>query len=159
MTHITADALVGALRSEGLRVTRSRRAVCEVIATSHREHLTALDVQEKASRELGAALDRSTVYRTLEALETAGVIRHGHFGQGPTVYHLAEERRHQHLICRACGRTISIPEGDLADLMREITHATGFVTDVEHFALSGRCAQCAADVAQSDPPPETPAVS
>ena len=144
MAHISADALVDALRSEGLRVTRSRRAVCEVIASSHREHLTASDVQEKASAELGAALDRSTVYRTLEALETAGVIRHGHFGQGPTVYHLAEEARHQHLICRRCGRTVSIPEDDLDGLMREIADATGFITDVEHFALSGRCADCAA---------------
>lgn len=143
MAHITADSLVAALRSEGLRVTRSRRAVCGVIATSHREHLTASDVQEKASRELGAELDRSTVYRTLEALETAGVIRHGHFGQGPTVYHLAEEARHQHLICRACGRTVSIPEQDLDGLIQEIATATGFVTDVEHFALSGRCVDCA----------------
>ena len=156
MAHISADSLVGALRSEGLRVTRSRRAVCEVIASSHREHLTASDVQEKASRELGTELDRSTVYRTLEALETAGAIRHGHFGQGPTVYHLAEEARHQHLICRRCGRTISIPEDDLDGLIREIADATGFLTDVEHFALSGRCTDCAS---ADGPGPPSPSLS
>lgn len=143
MAHITADSLVVALRSEGLRVTRSRRAVCEVLAVAHREHLTASDVQAKASAELGTDLDRSTVYRTLEALESAGVIRHGHFGQGPTVYHLAEEERHQHLICRSCGRTVSIPESDLLDLTKEIATRTGFITDVEHFALSGLCGDCA----------------
>jgi Fur family ferric uptake transcriptional regulator len=88
--------------------------------------------------------DKSTVYRTLEALEDAGLLAHSHLGHGPSVYHLAEDAGHQHLICRSCGATVTLDEAEAALLARRITESTGFVPDPNHFALSGLCASCAA---------------
>jgi Fur family ferric uptake transcriptional regulator len=142
--HITAQHLIGALSERGYRITKARRAVCEVLSKSHDEHLSAADIYELARETTGARLDRSTVYRTLEALEDAGVLAHSHLGHGPSVYHLSEDAGHQHLICRSCGATVTLHEAEAALLARRITESTGFVPDPNHFALSGLCADCAA---------------
>jgi Fur family ferric uptake transcriptional regulator len=141
--HITASVLIDALSGEGHRITKARRAVCEVIAGAHDEHLTAADIYDRARAETGARLDRSTVYRTLEALEDAGLLAHSHLGHGPSVYHLTEDSGHQHLICVSCGRTLTLPEEETRNLVEAIVSSTGFVIDASHFALSGLCADCA----------------
>jgi Fur family ferric uptake transcriptional regulator len=141
--HIAADDLVAALSGRGYRITNARRAVCEVVASAHDEHLSAADIYDRARQASGTRLDRSTVYRTLEALEESGLLAHSHLGHGPSVYHLAEDAGHQHLICRNCGATVTLPETEAALLARKITESTGFVPDPNHFALSGLCADCA----------------
>ena len=141
--HITADRLLDALSAEGLRITNARRAVCEVIARSHDRHLTAQTIHERVRDELGKEVDRSTVYRTLEALESASILEHSHLGQGASVYHLSSEPVHQHLVCSACGRTESLAAEDLAAVVDEIRNRTGFVID-PHMAMTGRCKACVA---------------
>jgi len=139
--HITADDLIATLRDKGLRITDARRAVCDVIASSHGDHLDAATIHDKAIRDLGTDLDLSTVYRTLEALEEAGAVRHAHLGEA-AVYHLSEEQPHQHLVCRICGLTTALPASELTGFLSSVAELTGFVADVEHFALSGVCSEC-----------------
>jgi Fur family ferric uptake transcriptional regulator len=141
--HITADTLIDALSGEGYRITNARRAVCEVVAASHDEHLTAADIYDRARAQTGTRLDRSTVYRTLEALEDARLLAHSHLGHGPSVYHLTEDSGHQHLICLSCGKTLTLPDDETRRLVSSIAVSTGFVLDANHFALSGMCAECA----------------
>lgn len=142
--HIAAEDLIDSLRERGVRITRSRRVVCEVIAESHREHLDAARIHELARTEFDANIDRSTVYRTLSLLEDAGMVRHAHIGDS-AVYHLADERRHQHLVCRECGATIALPSSDVAGFVAAVREKTGFHIDIEHVALSGLCATCRAE--------------
>ncbi len=139
--HITSTELIDILKGRGHRITDARRAVCEVIAVSHSEHLDATTIHDKAVNDLGVDLDLSTVYRTLEALEEAGAVRHAHLGDA-AVYHLAEEQPHQHLVCRICGATSAIPASDLAEFLASVESMTGFVADIEHFAVSGVCSDC-----------------
>lgn len=141
--HVSPDELIDVLRRDGLRITEPRRLVCEVVATRHHEHLTAAAIYDIVRTESDGDLDRATVYRTLDALESAGVIRHGHIGHGPTVYHLSEESSHQHVVCDTCGTVRSIDDDSIAPLIAAIESGTGFKIDVEHFALSGRCSACA----------------
>jgi Fur family ferric uptake transcriptional regulator len=135
--------LIEILRARGHRITDARRAVCEVIAGADSEHLDATAIHARAVTVLGVDLDLSTVYRTLEALEEAGAVRHAHLGEA-AVYHLAEEQPHQHLVCRVCGATLAVPAADLEEFISSVRARTGFVADVEHFAVSGVCADCAA---------------
>ncbi len=144
--HVSTGSLVAALRAAGYRITQARRSVCAVLAAAHDEHLTADAILERLPEDLG--LDRSTVYRTLDTLEAAGLVRHGHIGHGPTVYHLADEVPHQHLVCLRCGRTAAIPETELAELLDRVVLLTGFAPDVAHFAMGGLCARCAANGAE-----------
>lgn len=140
--HISADELIADLRREGLRITGPRRAICEVLSEAHADHLTAADILEETRRRSDTGIDPSTVYRTLEVLERAGAISHSHLGHGASVYHLADEAGHQHLICSNCGATMAIPESDLGEFLSYLEDKTGFVPDPTHFALSGLCRDC-----------------
>lgn len=137
--HVESETLVGALRDAGMRVTRPRREVCEVVAARHAEHLTAAAIAD----HLEGVVDQATVYRTLEALERTGVLSHTHLGHGASVYHLAGDEPHQHVVCEECGRVESLDHGLFDDLVDAVRHATGFEVDAAHFALLGRCSRCA----------------
>ncbi len=137
-----ADRLLDALRTEGLRITQARRAVCGVLATAPGEHLSAADILERA--RVHGAIDQSTVYRTLETLELSGLITHTHIGHGALVYHLADEPPHQHLVCVRCDATAAVPESELTSFFARLGETTGYVLDPTHVALSGLCPDCAA---------------
>lgn len=141
---ISSNALVEGLRDQGLRITAARRAVCAVVARQHNQHLTAASILEEVRATPDGKADQSTVYRTLDALEEAGLLIHSHLGHGPAVYHLAAEAAHQHVICRECGATASIPAANLTGWLEELRHSTGFEIDPTHFAATGLCPSCAA---------------
>lgn len=140
--HVETEQLVAGLKAAGMRVTAARRAICEVIATSHAEHLTATDIGERAAGLTEATVDPSTVYRTLEVFETLGYLHHVHLGHGPGVVHLTDETDHHHLVCSACGITIDVPIGEFRSLFDRLAATYGFVADPAHFAVSGTCAAC-----------------
>lgn len=143
----TAEQLVAGLRGAGLRITRARRDVCEVLAAAPDGHLSAADIAER----VGGAIDTSTVYRTLERLEDLGFVHHVHLGHGAGVYHLAPTSRHHHLVCERCGRTVDVPVRELRAAISAVTEPHGFVADDTHFAIVGRCRDCAAEREGSPP--------
>jgi Fur family ferric uptake transcriptional regulator len=133
------DALA-LLRSQGGRVTSSRRLLLRCLFDG-REHSTAEELAA-AVRQLAPDVHLSTIYRNLEELERLGVVVHAHLGHGPATYHLASET-HGHLVCTTCGSTVEAPATMFASLARAARHRYGFETDPRHFAVLGRCAECA----------------
>lgn len=139
MPAVDLESFVEALRAKGLRVTSPRRAVCEVLVTDHDRHLTASTLHDLAETRLGSAIDISTIYRTIEALEEAGLVHHVHLGHGPAVLHLSDHVEHHHLLCEVCGRTVDVPLDEMDEITATLGEAHGFVIDSAHFALIGRC--------------------
>ena len=139
----SVDEVLALLRAGGGRATASRRVLLEVLFESgdHRsvEDLTAA-VQARAPD-----VHLSTIYRNVEELERLGVIAHTHLGHGPATYQLATSA-HSHLVCERCGRRIEAPEELFADLARAAAERYGFAIDPRHFAILGRCADCAREV-------------
>jgi Fe2+ or Zn2+ uptake regulation protein len=129
------------LRARGGRITTARRALVTALVEST-THVTADDLAELVQRS-HPDVHRSTIYRTLDALEELGVVDHVHLGHGRAVYHLVDDPHH-HLVCDVCGFVIEAPDAlfePLADALRE---DFGFVLRSNHFAVLGRCAECAA---------------
>lgn len=140
--HISASELIDALRGEGFRITGARRAVCDVLAGDHDQHLTAADIHEKASQLAEIEIDPSTVYRTLDVLEGLGLVHHVHLGHGPGIVHLADGTDHHHLVCETCGRSIDVPLSEFDDVFAAVGDRYGFAPTSLHFALLGMCSQC-----------------
>lgn len=140
--QVEADDLIAILRAEGLRVTAARRAICQVIADEHDEHLTAAGVHEKAQKIAKQDINPSTVYRTLEVFERLGVAHHVHLGHGAGVIHLSESDPHHHLTCDRCGSTIDVPSEALEGFFTELRASYGFTVNPSHFALGGYCRDC-----------------
>lgn len=136
------------MREAGQRVTRSRVAVLSCLLAAGERHLSADEVLAGVS-EVEPSVHRATVYRTLESLTAAGVLRHVHLDRGLTAYHLAvptatKQREHLHAQCGSCGRVVDLPASVLGDTAKRVRAASGFTLDPGHVALSGLCADCAA---------------
>jgi len=133
-----------------MRMTPQRQMVLDAVrALGHATPETICSrVQQGAP-----AVNISTVYRTLDLLERIGLVRHTHLGHGAPTYS-SEAHEHVHLVCHQCERVIEVEPTLLEPLAAALAGSHGFVLDSAHLALSGRCAECAA---QSTAEPEEPA--
>jgi Fur family transcriptional regulator, ferric uptake regulator len=131
------------LRAKGYRLTPQRELVLR--AVERLGHATPDEVLV-AVREESQAVNISTVYRTLELLEELGLVRHNHISDRAPTYHSTSTPDHVHLVCRGCGAVTEVaPEviGPMTDALRE---EYGFVTDIGHLTVFGRCRECEAGV-------------
>lgn len=142
------------LRERGYRLTPQRQLVLEAVDTL--EHATPDDILTEV-RRTASSVNISTVYRTLELLEELGLVSHAHLGHGAPTYHVAERHHHMHLVCRDCGSIIEAEIAVADPLVEALRAEFGFDTDVKHFAIFGRCADCTARRAAGSLPQADPA--
>src|SRR5436190_16869524 len=123
----TTEDWQSTLRAKGYRLTPQRELVLN--AVERLGHATPDEVLA-AVREESAAVNISTVYRTLELLEELGLVRHAHITDRAPTYHSTATPEHVHLVCRDCGAVTEVtPEAvtPMTDMLRE---RYGFATDV-----------------------------
>jgi Fur family ferric uptake transcriptional regulator len=136
------------LRQRGYRLTPQRQLVLEAVGAL--EHATPDGILSEV-RKTASGVNISTVYRTLELLEELGLVSHAHLGHGAPTYHLAARHDHIHLVCRDCDSVTEVSVELAAPLKEGLRSEFGFDTDMKHFAIFGRCRDCAS-VEAVDPP-------
>ncbi len=137
------EAIAGArsqLHARGMRWTPQRRMIVEVLLAS-RGHVTGTELVDRC-RRLDPETTPSTVYRTLDALEEIGLIRHSHGADGREEYHVLPAAEHGHLRCEACGATWEIEADEAARLTDALAKSRGFELNLSHLTIVGRCAGC-----------------
>lgn len=140
----TASILIAALSARDVRVTRPRRAICEVLADNDTHDITAAELHSRVIAA-GSNVDASTVYRTLDLLEREGLITHVHLGHGPGSYHVAGVDEVHHLVCDRCGSSAHLSSDSVERVLQPLLAAHGFTGASAHFGLVALCAACAAD--------------
>ena len=135
------------IRARGLRWTPQRRQIVEVLEVAE-GHVTGSELLERC-RERDPATTPSTVYRTLDVLEELGYLSHSHSAAGREEFHVLPVTEHAHLQCRVCDRTWELDATTAAQVVEPVARSHGFVADVGHLTILGRCADCTA-------PGETP---
>lgn len=136
----SVEGVLALVRSRGGRATSSRRVLLEVLFEAA-DHLSVEDLAAAVQARV-PDVHLSTLYRNLEELERLGVVAHTHLGHGPATYQLATGA-HAHLVCQGCGRRIEAPAALFDGLATQVLERYGFVIDPLHFAMLGRCADCA----------------
>ncbi len=136
-------ALQTALLSRGIRMTRQRRIILEIIETAT-QHLDAAQILRKAAR-VDPNINRVTVYRTLGLLKRHGLVDEldllhvkgeGHF------YERRPQRDHMHMTCLRCGRVQEF-ESDLFDRVKgQVERDCHFHILLARFEIGGYCASC-----------------
>lgn len=149
-------AVIARLRQADLRATSQRIAILS--AFDHDEHLTADELQERASRH-SVEIDRATIYRTLERFRTSGILSETDLGDGYRRFELLHDVLHHHVICTICGQTFEFDDDLIQPLRAGIQQRHGFTARIDHLALFGTCAGCASPRHRdTDPPVESPLV-
>lgn len=142
------ETFLSFLRCKGLRVTSERLALFDEIFAQH-GHIDAEELLE-AMKDKGHKISRATVYRNLELLVEGGLVRKSRLGRTRHLYeHIHVGQRHDHLVCRDCGRVVEFVSPGIEALQREICRAHGFDAEQHTLQILGRCQRCAAESDES----------
>ena len=99
------DSIEGSLKERGVRLTRQRQILLELIDKTG-EHLDAERLYQMA-KEQDPKLNRVTVYRTLKMLKAGGLVDEldlMHYGGDQHYYETRLKQEHAHVICLRCGK-------------------------------------------------------
>ena len=129
------------LRQRGYRITRSRKAVIQVLDETD-SWLRPEEALERA-KIYYPSIGLVTVYRTLSMLSELGFIRRIHFADGCHGYARAGLSHGHHLVCRLCQGAVEFPGSENIDpWVAQISKQTGFLVEDHILELLGVCSTC-----------------
>lgn len=129
------------LKQAGLKATRPRLMILQLLEEAEERHLTAEGVYRNlldAGEEVGLA----TVYRVLTQFEQAGLVQRHHFDGERAFFELDENKHHDHMVCMRCGRVEEFVNDEIERLQREVAQAHGFKLIDHRMELYGLCTDC-----------------
>jgi Fur family ferric uptake transcriptional regulator len=131
------------------RWTGPRNDVFNILVGTQ-EHLSAMDIFTRL-RASNPDIGLTTVYRTIDLLDAAGLIRRvsGGWGEVRFEYRRGDrEDHHHHLICTACGRIVNYRDFESEELSlvrrteERLARKHGFLIRDHNIEFLGLCADC-----------------
>jgi len=135
--------LGNALRQNGHRLTRARRAILEALVESG-GHVSADELVDLV-REAAPGVGRMTVYRTLDLLYELSLIRPVYQGTGAAHYVLMEDGHHHHLVCTGCQRVFEFDDCVAQEIGRSLSNRFNFRIEGHLLEFYGLCPDCRAE--------------
>jgi Fe2+ or Zn2+ uptake regulation protein len=126
------------LRARGLRLTRPRRLILDVVRATD-AHPTAAFVYERVRRRL-PRVSLATVYRNLRMLAAEGLLAERTDAGG--LRFDGNTGPHDHFTCLTCGRIYDVPARAEPGVRRRIAVRTGFEVLEHRTEYYGRCGAC-----------------
>ena len=127
------------LRSRGLRVTRPRLAVLEVLAAGG--HLEVEEITQRVRQRL-ESVSTQAVYDVLGALSRAGLSRRIEPAGSPARYEARVGDNHHHVVCRGCGEIADVDCAVGSAPCLDPATAYGFEVDEAEVTFWGLCPTC-----------------
>lgn len=126
------------IRALGMRVTAPRKAMLSLLIQEH----GPFSVEDMSKRLGKGSCDQATLYRSLQQLEEAGVVRRCDFSDGVSRFEfIYPGHHHHHIICKKC-RRIETLDVCLLDQLEERVRSRGY-TDITHtLEFFGLCPRC-----------------
>jgi len=130
---------VNILAGKGCKNTKSREAVINVLEAAD----TPVSAEEIFVRiiESGFSINISTVYRTLELLESKGLVAKTMMKDGRARFELVRGEHRHHLICTGCMKMVPI-DCPIEALERDVGRKTRFDITGHKLELYGICPEC-----------------
>ena len=131
------------LRAKGVRLTRQRRLLLDLIDNSGL-HLDADSLYQMA-KEKDPKLNRVTVYRTLKLLKESGLVDEldlAHIEGEKHFYETKLKQEHAHIICLRCGRVEEFFGKQLQVVRDQVESQFGFEIVFARTEIAGYCSHC-----------------
>ena len=113
------------IKRAGLKVTLPRLKVLEVLENADPHHLSAEDVY-KNLMDSDDSVGLATVYRVLTQFQAAGIVSRHNFDDGHSVYELASEEHHDHMVDVDTGKVTEFVNERIESLQHEIAEEHGY---------------------------------
>jgi Fe2+ or Zn2+ uptake regulation protein len=132
------EAAVLRMKEKAMRVTSPRLTMLKVLAAA-KHPLSAEQVHEAAGDD---KLDLVTIYRSLGAMDDAGIVQRHPLERGRSLYALVSPgHHHHHVICRRCGRIDRLPGCDTSRL-EAAARTKGYAELTHIMEIYGICPAC-----------------
>lgn len=127
-----------ALKQAGLKVTLPRLKILEVLQSPECQHISAEDLYKKLI-DIGEEIGLATVYRVLNQFDDAGIVTRHHFEGGKSVFELATQHHHDHLVCLDCGKVIEFSDDLIEERQKDIAASFNVKLTNHSLYLYGHC--------------------
>lgn len=133
--------IIHLLQEADLRITRSRKLVLDLLATTGDQAMSSNDIEQHLS-----GIDRITLYRILKTFEESGLIHSVADGSGKTKYAMCSHDcgagdhhdNHVHFHCRICDTTTCLD----AVKLPSIELPEKYSLEEMRFVVGGVCKDC-----------------
>ena len=115
------------LRNAGLKVTLPRIKILQIMESidGEQHHMSAEEVY-RTLLDQGEDVGLATVYRVLTQFENAGLVVRHNFEGGHSVFELASDEHHDHMVCTDTGEVIEFYDELIEKRQRDIARSHGF---------------------------------
>jgi Fe2+ or Zn2+ uptake regulation protein len=128
------------LQEQGYRLTAARRAVLRVLSEAA-SPLSAGELHRRA-RAHHARLGLVTVYRTLEMLDSLGLVRRIHTDGACRGYAASSPGHHHTITCERCERAAEFDGDEVCLATAGVEARTGYAVSGHWLQLVGLCPAC-----------------
>ena len=128
------------LKDSGLSNTKPRLAIFNLLKNNSHQPMDTRQLIDDCK----IFADRSTVYRSLESLEKAGIIRKVYQGWKYKL-ELSEEfhGHHHHIICNLCKKTLPVElNSDIENSINQIAKNLDYSSADHQLEINGICPNC-----------------
>lgn len=143
--EFTVEGILARLRAEGMRITKGRRSILEVLFSAQGP-LSLVDIQKKAAEISPEKPDYATVFRLMTLLEQLRLAHKVNLQKSCSYYELNDPSRHyDHLVCRECGQVniLDLP-CPVVETEKQIQERYGYTKLSHSLEFFGRCPECTA---------------
>jgi Fur family transcriptional regulator, ferric uptake regulator len=142
LTELNLDGILELLRSNGLRITKSRQRILETLLAA-REPLSLEEIQRRSSQG-DVAPDFATVFRVMSLLENLQVAQKVLLNRSCSYFELIDPQQHyDHIVCTECGRvTLMIDSCPVERLEHAIGEKYGYTNLRHSLEFFGKCPEC-----------------
>ncbi|OUR95178.1 transcriptional repressor [Gammaproteobacteria bacterium 42_54_T18] len=113
------------LRNAGLKVTLPRVKILQILEAKDVKHLSAEDVY-KTLLDKNEDVGLATVYRVLTQFETAGLVVRHNFDNGHSVFEMATDEHHDHMVVMDSGEIIEFHNDEIERLQQKLVEEHGY---------------------------------
>ena len=110
--------------ARGMRMTEQRRVIAQVLEGAH-DHPDVEELYNRASA-IDPRISLSTVYRTVNLFEEAGLVTKHDFKDGRARFEPLSDEHHDHLIDIRSGKVIEFQSSEIEALQEEIAKKLGY---------------------------------
>jgi Fur family ferric uptake transcriptional regulator len=129
-----------ASRPRAQRYTTQQRDMVRYIFSKH-NHFDADELIDEIKQE-GFRVSRATIYRTLNKLVDAGLLRRINLGTRTVYEHDYGYAQHDHIHCEQCGTMIEFQNPQLEELIRDVCEQHQVQYQGHTFVIRGVCGNC-----------------
>lgn len=136
-----AHSVIVELKDEGIRITKLRRTIIEILAENKRP-FSKVEI-ERFLKKRKILPHRTSLYRELEYLSSIDVLTPILFNDSSLHYELTDHGHHHHVICTNCHEVADV------DLVRELHNEERRIEAATHFTVThhsleffGLCSAC-----------------